>query len=77
MWAVENPGMTAWVKVARGLLLLFFGRELFLVFVGVFGFLAGLQIDMLTAVVLFALGALAQVRLLERPGQAAPRPLER
>ena len=44
MWTVENPGMTAWVQVILGLLLLFFGRKLFWLFVGVFGFLAGVQI---------------------------------
>lgn len=44
MWTVENPVMTGWVQVALGLLLLFFGRKLFWVFVGAFGFLAGLQI---------------------------------
>jgi hypothetical protein len=44
MWIAENPGMTAWVQVILGLLLLFFGRRLFWLFVGVFGFLAGVQI---------------------------------
>ena len=42
MWTVENPGMTACVQVALGLV--FFGRKLFWVFVGVFGFLTGMQI---------------------------------
>lgn len=44
MWTVENAVMTTWVSVALGLLLLFLGRKLFWVFVGVFGFLAGVQI---------------------------------
>lgn len=44
MWNFENPAMTAWVQVALGLVLLFFGRKLFWVFVGVFGFLAGMQL---------------------------------
>jgi hypothetical protein len=44
MWTVENPGISSWVQVILGLLLLFFGRRLFWLFVGVFGFLAGVQI---------------------------------
>lgn len=44
MWTVENAAITSWVAVALGLLLLFLGRKLFWVFVGVFGFLAGVQI---------------------------------
>ena len=44
MFPVQDPAMTTWVAVALGLMLLFFGRKLFWVFVGVFGFLAGVQI---------------------------------
>lgn len=44
MWTISNPALTMWVQVAVGLLLLCFGRRLFWVFVGAFGFLAGVQI---------------------------------
>lgn len=44
MWTTTFPAMTMWAQLAVGLLLLFFGRKLFWVFVGAFGFLAGVQI---------------------------------
>ena len=44
MPTIENSAITGWIAVALGVVLLFFGRKLFWVFVGVFGFLAGMQI---------------------------------
>ncbi len=69
MWTVENAAITSWVAVALGLLLLFFGRKLFWVFVGVFGFLAGVQIaarvaqgqpELILLLIAAGLGALAR-----------------
>jgi hypothetical protein len=40
----SDAATTGWIVVGLGLLLLFFGRKLFWVFVGVIGFLAGSQV---------------------------------
>lgn len=62
--------MSGWVAVALGLVLLFFGRKLFWVFVGVFGFLAGVQIagrvahgqsELILLLIALGLGALGAI----------------